>query len=112
MVLFIMRNQKNWLGAIQYLTHGNRGAILGLIEGPIILFHKLIKYKSVFPEVGSLEFRLSLQIFNQNCHAQAAEQGGGELETVVGVELQFGQQIAAGDAQKGAGAEGQGAAQK
>ena len=39
-------------------------------------------------------------------HAQARQQGKRELDAVMGMKLQFRQQVSAGDAQECAGAEG------
>ena len=51
-------------------------------------------------------------MFDKDGHGQPRDEGDGQLEAVVRVELQFRQQVAAGDAQKCAGAKCQRTAQK
>src|SRR5580693_3376176 len=53
-----------------------------------------------------------LEMLYEHGHRQAGEQGNGKLEAIVRVELQFRQQVAAGDTEKSSSTEGQRAAEK
>jgi hypothetical protein len=44
---------------------------------------------------------------DEHGEGDAQEHGGGQLEAVVGMELKFGEEVAAGDANEGASGEGQ-----